>query len=235
MKLLLALILSLTLTVPAYADYSGSAVLDWSSLRFSGGTVLLNDHAAPVLQLQGVNIVGDIGSGGVGLWEVNDWTPVPFAFDLPGVGSVAASVTDTQMIASGTLVSTGLVDSAVGRQSGFEIPVTGEITATVHYSLTHIGVPPLVSGWATNEASVQMYLGEQSAIASLSSTTPGSQSGTLSLTHLFHAGDSGTFTLGAFLMPVPAQRGGSVPVPGMLWPSIALFVGLGLLAWRRAR
>ena len=237
MKTLLAVVLSLSLTTPALADYSGSAVLDWSSLTFTGVPVLLNGQDAPIMQAQGWNLVNMLppiepnpAFQGTGNSTFGDWAPLTITASLPGVGSVESTATATQLIAAGTLDNGGLVDSGISRTSGFQISQSGELVVHINYHLSQQGTPLLVPGWE-NQAGVQLFFHGQVASASLSSaSSPSTQDGTLTLTSLVQAGDSGTFAVNAFLQSAPqTSGGGSVPLPGMLWPTT--FLGLAGLGW----
>src|SRR6185436_11767851 len=112
-------------------------------------------------------------------------------------------------------------------------PFSGELTVQINYHLSHAGVPLLVPGWE-QQAIAQLSFNGQDATASLSSvTSPSDQTGTLSLTQMVQAGQTGLFSVGALLQASPSQtHGGSVPVPGMVWITGS---GLVLLAVWRAR
>jgi len=246
MKTLLAVLLSLFLTTPVLADYSGSAVLDWSSLTFTGVPVLLNGQDTPILQAQGWNLVNMLpplepnpAFQGTGNSTFGDWAPLTITASLPGVGSVESTATATQLLAAGTLDNGGLVDSGISRTSGFQISQSGELVVHINYHLSQQGTPLLVPGWE-NQAAVGLYFGDKQVTDTLSSTSIGSRDGTLTLTSVVQAGDSGVFAVTASLLSSPqASRGGSVPLPGMLWPTTFLgLAGLGWLwvrEWRRVR
>ncbi len=244
MKTLLAIILSLTLTAPALADYSGSAVLDWSSLQFSGVPVQM-DTFGPNVQwtaylLQNPGAIIHLQSQA----PSDEFRTSTEAFTYAPLGSVSASATDSSLSASVSLSAVGDVDASAfaSRQMGFQVMSTGTFTMSVPYLIQHAGLPPLTGTDFTTTLHAGIALGGGNlntveAVATLNEHSPSlQQSGLLTLTREFQAGDRGSFGLN---VDITTHRGGSVPVPDMLWPTTFLgLAGLGWLwlrEWRRVR
>lgn len=236
----------LLFATPAWTlDYSGSASIDWSTLTLSGIPINISDDFAPNLQGHAVNLVSSLPppadpsiftSFGTG-YHTNWSTTEALSITLPeiqlGTGSSIADA--THLTASVNMVGPGVIDALINRNAWFHAAGTGNLTVTIGYSLTQVGVPSLHSGFAST-ATAGLTLNslggaETSALATLASSSGPSQTGVLSLTHTFQVGEIGNFT--AFASEHASQ---SVPVPDMLWPTILGMVGIAcIVAWRRPR
>jgi hypothetical protein len=257
MKILLTLLLSLMVTTPALADYSGSVSLDWSSLTFSAPVDLI-----PRYQQQGAYLFDaaqtvPLGTSSFGFpagtikgtseivpFPDMGWSAQTAAVTMPDVGTVSAVFSPTQLVSSASLSGVGYASSAADVNGFLVAHQTGTLTVSIGYTIAHefapsgTGVVPDFSAQSHLQLIVtdstglfQAALKDQSAPAGTST-----ESGVLSVTQHVIAGAQNYFTVSTALdvnHPVASSVVQSVPVPGTLW-----FLGSGLVllvVWRARR
>ncbi len=228
MKTLLAIILSLTLTAPAWAlEFTTSGFATWT---FGG--------------IDASRVTNPITTGSILIFNETDGrseTDSP-PISLPGVGSGSQWETGTSLTSAANLTSVGTADaSATQTFAVFGAPV-GASTITVTYAFEEYGTVPIGTLLTGTTSLVLSEAGGRSTGAMLQTVTTGSQS------------DLSRTITGSFTRPLTDSLGNltffqldlksnvtaqSVPIPGMLWPTTFLgLAGLGLLwvrEWRRVR
>jgi len=235
MKTLLTLVLSLTLTMPAFADYSGSAMLDWGTLTFSGVPIQVDTFGINVQEtaylLQGPGGVIHLQSQS----PFDEFRTDSQAFTYAPLGSVSASADNQTISASVSLADVGDAAAFTDRHMTFQVLGSGTLTMSAQYTIQHAGIPPLdVTDFSTSvHTGIALGGGTGNTVIAEATLTPLSQqlqhAGLFTLSRDYQAGDSGVFSAFA---DVTTHRGGSVPLPGMAWLTGS---GLVLLAVWRAR
>lgn len=221
MTRLAVLFVTLMLTVPAHAlDYTGIASIDWSSLTFSAPVTLEPDR----IEMNAASIAG-------GDTNISEWQGAgSMDFNIAGLGHVFTTSDSAQILASVNLISDGFGQAQMLREGFFVVGQTGDLTISLNYNLSHLGIPPADF---TASAFADLGLGTQDQQVVLASNSDG-QTGTLSLTQFFTVGDQGVFSASVGVQG--AGSGGSVPIPHLYWPSLVSMVGLVMLgAWRQQR
>lgn len=238
MKILLTLLISLCLTAPAWAlSYTGSAVLDWSALTFSGisSTVFtsqpfLGGAAQMTYAIVQPPFVPDDPH------YMTEWTTVTYSSFAPDVGTGLAVASPTVLSASASLLGVGDFGVASGRFGELLAHESGALSISIPYVITQAvapnlwGAPNPVTG---SFASTNVWLGfgdKTSEVTLDARAGTGSRSGTLISTLIMSAGELTSFGL-------TASTGGSVrsvPMPDTFWPTAIGIVGLaGFAAWKR--
>ena len=228
-----ALFLSLLLGVfplalPVHAvNYTGEAWMDWTSLRLTGIPITMRETS------QLTNVV--IPPNNTPEESFQDWRDHTTALNIPPV--TALSHADANRVyASVSLAGPGVGSAQLYRSAVFTALETGKLTVSIDYSLQQSGVTSLPSD-IESKSRAFLLLSNPSNVEALrelsSAAGDRTQSGTLSLTESFQKGEGGVFatTLGVNV----AERTGTVPLPDMLWPTLAGLIGIALWVERRRR
>lgn len=231
--LLSSLTLGLFLLVPpVYAvNYSGDAVLDWSSLRISGIPITItgrDQHTDAIIYATPTG--GPILSHHDNYFH--DWISHTDSVNHPQGGS-AISIADSNQLSSSvhSLDSTLYIEAFTDRSASFTAQDTGRLTVSIDYTLERpVGkgtyeYGDLELGGGTNphdarDTASLSYIGSDNTV----------QSGTFTVSQLFQRGGTG-----AFYTAVGASTTYSVPIPDMLGPTLAGLIGLAVWAERRRR
>jgi hypothetical protein len=221
----------LFLTSPAFAiSYSTSAFLDLSTLSFSGiSTSSLSSGSQS--QTQHTFITGST----TGFSNEPSWLSAMVTQEDPQFGTAVAIAGPNLMTSSITYTGpSGGVSSFVYRDAAFTANSTGYLTASIQYGLAQGGVlansPLQVGGSNVQMDFVFLSNGISDALATHGSVVgDGSRTGILSLTQWFNAGQEARLSLSA------ASFASSVPVPDVLWPTLAGLISLAILAERTRR
>lgn len=246
--LLSTLTLGLFLLVPPVhaVNYTGEAWLDWSTLRFSGIPVTMTTDK--LQQTTAFALSHNPNQESDGKNEVfPNWSDHTSTATIPSV--TAVSIADaSRLYASVNLTGMGSGEADVTRWGGFSATDTGKLTISIDYSLQQIGASslkdfplsspqtPTVELLIRNEMFGQAFTPGERDSAGLPTVSgggrlvDGDRTGILSVTSSFQRGESGYFVAGALLN---AHSG--VPVPDMLWPTLAGMIGIAFWAERRRR
>lgn len=244
--LLSSLTLGLLLLVPpVYAvNYTGEAILDWNTLKFSGIPITMMEDRRSQGYSSFIDQNHTLNSG------FNDWRPYITTLNGPQ-GTTAITAADSSRLyaffgTSGSMSG----NSEVDRLGNFTALGTGQLTVSIDYTLRTIDVASLPNGFtlgtgglltleAEHDHNSQM-LESHAQLFGLSGLTD-QQQGTLSLTEPYQRGETGEFVASAFVATsgaggsLPGFGGSSVPVPDMLWPTLAGMIGIAVWAERRRR
>ncbi len=263
-KLLIAIILSLTITTSALADYSGSAVLDWSSLTFSAPVDLIPRYQQQGAYLFDQALTQPLGDGEYGLstgaakgtseivpYPDMGWSNQTAAVMMPNVGAVDSTFSPTalgaSLSASATLSGVGFAQSAADVNGFLVAHQTGNLTVSIGYHVANefapqgTGLAPDFFSHSHLQLIVTDSTGHFVADVRDVNAPAGSsmQSGVLSVTQYLTAGAHNFFTVSTEMNvnhPQLSSQVQSVPVPDMLWPTTFLgLAGLGWLWWREWR
>lgn len=222
----LASVLSAT---PTFAiNYTGEALLDWSSLTFSGIAI---DHAAEDTRFHGTALILDGCCSGA---HFGGWPDATIVESLSEVGTVTTSAGPSGLLASVNMVGGGSAVASLSRHGEFYALEDGLLTVSIGYSLTHVGVPPLVGAFQSDAAASLSVSSDGSGIEQyieqhLHALAGSGIYGTLSLSRIFRVGEWGAFGTGAQVSTFnPSAQ--SVPEPGAFW---LLVGGLGVVVLMR--
>lgn len=158
---------------------------------------------------------------------------------LPGVGTVTALGSPTEISSSINLVSSGVGSSLIARHALLTATQAGSLTVSINYAITHSGLligDPDFSSIGRAGLSVGNFFDvkRQTDFRDLRLFTlpledaPRDQRGIASVTYLFNAGESAPLSLFTTIS-------GTVPEPDMLWPTLAVMVAIALVAEMRRR
>jgi hypothetical protein len=231
----------LLLASQAFAiSYSGSALLDWGKLTFSGINITINSEplASRFTHLAGVmEAGGDIGrldltDGAPGFrpgWD--DWTVI----GSNSIGTLVTAANVTSLYASATMTGSGPFgfETYVISERGGSLVAnqTGYLTVSIPYILTHSGIQSSdVAFTSRGLASLSLNsVGSSTETFVDLHTASGitSRTGTLSLTRFFNEGEFSTLLVHGSVTAVPA--------PEMLWPTLVGMVGIVLYVEMRRR
>jgi hypothetical protein len=215
---------------PAFAiSYSGSTLLDLSNFSFSGISIIDLSFSG---QIQSNDVAGPAGHQGDGAAFFNSWVNHTEVNSIPGLVTGVTVANESQLstsVAMDVCCSGTTADPYSSRSGSFIANQAGNLTLAIPFTLTHSGVPNPVTG-LSSIARASLSLGSLSTFAQLDAAFgSGSDHGILSLTRSFGAGETGGFTLETSINA--AYR--TVPVPDMLWPTLAGMVAMGILSRRR--
>jgi len=258
MKILLTIILSLTLTAPAWADYDGLATFDLSSLTFTGVELTITPQTQQQsANLSNINLLNpqtpdepatNFASVPNPIFAHDEFAPVAswenHTVDLTrqDIGTAQSLFTPT-VLGSTVLTHTADVGTmqSTTELNGWITPQTsGLLTVSVQYHIHHFGTPD-TSGNLPDFFAVghtQLMLNNNAVHGALFAVTGDtSTTGTLTLSQQVVAGVLSTFDLYSELNVNQPRNliAQSVPVPGMFWPTASMLLGIGLLAWKRAK
>jgi hypothetical protein len=221
-------------TLPSFAlSYSGSATLDWSALTFSGISSTFhfdpNDINGPAIAQGAAAIISPQP-------DLQEWTTTAISSVSPDVGTALAVASPTVLSASASLIGVGGFGAGIGRFGSLLAHESGALTISIPYVLTQAVSPnswvapptfttPNVSPYGFT--GVRLNFGLGSSIVELDARTgTGSQAGTLTRTFTMSAGEQTILSLTAGTAAFVT----SVPVPDMLWPTLAGMFGIVLYA-----
>jgi hypothetical protein len=222
-------------------SYSGSTLLDWSTLTFSGIGFSFSSQFQSQFTHVDVDEVALLTPGGK-LSTFNDpsWVSHTLIDSISQIGT-AVSIADTSVLyASASQTGIGAAVASTERFASFIPTATGNLTISINYTLMQSGVldnTPFLGNqriFATTSAFLNLTAsGFPFNPITADITTSGAglrnelKTGTLSFTRWFNAGESGELRLG--VSSISAQV---VPVPDMLWPTLLGMLGVGLYAER---
>lgn len=241
----LSLLLSLTiglvlLFVPpvwAVSYPGGDAVINWNTLRFDGIPIKstgLGEHVFVEIDTTATSPSQSAG--------FLDWRNLQKGITVPQAATAVSTVSSDQLSAFvsplGSTMSATEADAA--RELNFTALATGPLTVSVDYTLQPInnstsgssGFEVASVGLSNGLLSVGNALSARdSQFLSLSSSEVPAQSGTLSVTETYRKGDTGQFsiTAGSHF----EGSGHSVPLPDMVWPTLACLIGMAVWMERR--
>jgi hypothetical protein len=167
-----------------------------------------------------------------------NWVHGSLTEHLPGVGTVTALGSPTEIFSSINLLSSGVGDSLIARHALLTATQEGTLTVSINYAITHSGV--LIGdsdfssvGRAGLSVGNMFDVKQQTDFRDLHLSTqpfedaPRDQRGTASVSYSFNAGQSAPLSLFTNI-------GATVPVPDMLWLTIIGICGIAILAerWR---
>jgi hypothetical protein len=218
----------LLLASPAFAtSYSSAVLLDWSSLTFSG----VGSDLSPGLQGNS-HFLNECCSGAL----ADPWSDFSRTVILPGVAATTTYVDNRSLFASLNVFSPDLYHAtiAMARIGQINVLETGFLTMSIPYTIMQAGASSLGSGFfSTAQAGLGFCsLGGPACPLTaeiLSTSGDGAKTGTLSITRFFQAGDQVPFSAIADI------RYNAVPVPDMLWPTLAGLVAIAVYAERIRR
>jgi hypothetical protein len=158
---------------------------------------------------------------------------------LPGVGTVTALGSATEISSSISLISSGVGSSLIARHALLTATQGGWLTININYAITHSG---LLADDADYSSVGRAGLSVGSSFNTKQQTdfrdlhlfsmplqdASRDQRGTASVTYLFDAGESAPLSLFTTI-------NGTVPLPHMLGPTLVCMVGIGILAGRARR
>ncbi|HWF61728.1 MAG TPA: hypothetical protein VN666_15655 [Nitrospira sp.] len=236
---ILTLILFL-LVPPVHAvNYTGEAVLNWNTLQFSGIPITISTTRG------GQGVGGDIFPNSfpsTGFPQPRNGT---LTLSVPHVGTSISSMgsnlfgirSSSPLYASvNTLGGEG--DAGADRNNFFTAMGTGQLTVGIDYTLQQIGQSSLPSDFVSRDIGILSLFREnypgpplEDRVELTSSSGDNLKSGTLSVTESYQRGDTGGFIATASV--ITGEQGSSVPVPDMLWPTLAGMIGIAFWAERR--
>jgi len=211
----------LLLAPPAFAiNYSASAWLDFSNLTFSGIGVSLNPDEQRLATSK--SVLPSLG-----------WPDQTLTTDIPGSQTEVVIADSTQGKTSISMTGGDVAFADFIRWGTVVANEAGNLTVSIPYTLMQSGIPtgdPSFSSIA--EVGLNLPTSDNSASSHLIITNmsgEGSWSGVLSVTRYFSAGETHSLIVNA------RNDARVVPLPNMLWPTLAGMVGLGLLHERQRR
>jgi hypothetical protein len=218
----------LLLASPVFAiSYSTSAFLNITTLSFSG--VSISPLGSGGFSQTVSTFLGGTTTGG----SKSSWVSEKVNQHDSQVGEAGAIGDSKFMGTSANLIgSSGSLSSFVSRDATFSINGTGNLTVSIQYALAQSGLlePAHVGGSFVTMDFVFLSNGIADQLQTQGSFPgDGSKSGTLRLTQWFDAGQEATLNLRT--TSFVAQ----VPVPDMLWPTLAVIVGLAMFTEKRRR
>jgi hypothetical protein len=226
----LAILLAVLLLPPrAFAvSYSAFTVLDLNNLSFNGIS-LTNLSSINGLQVQANDVAGPNGHQGDGAAFFTPWENHTEVNSISGVVT-AVTVADQSKLSTSlsmSLCCTGTTgDPYSSRFGSFVTNEAGNITVAIPFTLEHSGIPSPITGFFSI-AWASLSLSGLSTSAQLDAAFGnGSRFGTLSLTRFFGAGETGLFGIETSINA--SYR--AVPLPNMLWPTVAGIVAMFLIA-----
>jgi hypothetical protein len=246
MKTLLTILITLALTTSAFADYSGSAVLDWSSLTFSEPVDLIQRSQQQFVTLLDVDIVA-FNAGAVtqpfptfndGFYNNTGYSQQTVSGTLANFGTASSFSDATQLGVALGLSGSGLMNGELDRNSFVTAAVSGPLTVSIGYHIAYTNAPQNDGNSADAfmaHNSAQLILTDPTGLFKVATADvhvqqgSSAQSGVLSVTQWVTAGVQSALTVNTFAQ---VQQPRSVPIPGTVW---LLGSGLVLLAVWRAR
>lgn len=212
-------------------NYTGEAWLDWTSLRFSGIPISINSAN----QTQNVFIHPNSTRSDFS----NEWHDHITNFSIPQVATALSDVNSSRVYASFDTFGSGTGNVDTGRTGVFSALGTGTLTISIDYTLQHIGVSTLQINDLHSSAGVGLSLfGENTPRLTedhgllTASSRDSTLSGTLTVTQAYQRGGIGDFSATSFV--VTDVQGSSVPVPDMLWPTLAGIIGIACyVEWKK--
>ncbi len=248
--LLSSLTLGLLLLVPPVhaVNYTGEAVLNWNTLQFSGIPVTMTTDKLQETTVVASPLTPNQGVGKNKNDSFSNWSDHTSTVTIPSI--TAVSIADaSQLHTSVNVTGPGSGEADATRWGGFSAMDTGNLTISIDYTLQQIGAlslkpfqlaspgPPTVSLSVGNKMFGETITPGEREVAQLPNVharlVDGDQTGTLSVTSSFQRGESGYFIADASLTPNSGVSG--VPVPDMLWPTLAGMIGIACWAERRRR
>ena len=219
----------LLFVIPASAyDYTGTTTIDLTTLRFSGiGTTF-----TPQIKLTEAFVIGRSPDGGDAVQmqmlseQEGHWADHTFMSSPGQQGTAVALVDSTQFMVSSTLTSAQSVGSDVWRSGELRATEAGTLTVSVQYAMSHSGIPTNLTSFNAHGGPM-LIVGDRTALVHGGDIhSNGTETGTLSVSRAFTQGEAITLIVGA-------REVASVPVPGMLWPTLVIMVGIVCIVARR--
>lgn len=189
-------------------SYSGSSLLDLTSLTFKGinfpltQDVLDSGGGLSLFAQDGVARIDQYAEPFIGpsiqFNESNSdtWKGDQIVTNVPMVGTATTTFDSTQLATSINLISRGLALGSILRQRTIFAQEASYLTVSIQYSLAQSGVPSSLTGFS-GSSFANMYLGSSPPSHTLDFCPfgDGSQNGTLCLTRWFNANESALFAL----------------------------------------
>lgn len=228
--LLSSLTLGLFLLVPsAHAvNYTGEAWLDWTSLKCSGIPITMTATN------QTHNVF--IHPNSVQSEFFEDWRDHITTLTVPQGATAVSAADSSRLYASFGTFGSGAGNDSVERVGVFSATDTGNLTISIDYTLRTIDVSSLQSNlYSWTGVGLRLYRENTTPIEDHGILNASSRDsvlgGTLSVTQSYQRGAIGSFVATAHALT--DVRGSSVPLPDMLWPTLAGMIGIAFWAERR--
>jgi hypothetical protein len=246
----IGLLLGLALPPPIFAmSYSGSALLDLSTLSFAGIKVTVIPQTPPgsvgpqIQSAMASSTLDPLFPGHAdacngfceGQWEDRTLTAiVPQRAASISTASSAVLSSSTSLIAD---IPNSLGHAAGSRQGTLTANEAGFLTMKVGYKLMQSGVPSPITNFSSRGLA-SLFLSDLGPDASVVRNDDGFEAasgnvvrtGILSVTRFFGVGESRIFGVHTFADFNTSQ---AVPLPDTLWPTLIGMVGFFLLAERK--
>jgi hypothetical protein len=243
-------LLGLALPPPIFAtSYSGSALLDLSTLSFAGIKVTAIPQTPPgsvgpqIQSAMASSTLDPLFPGHAdacngfceGQWEDRTLTAiVPQRAASISTASSAVLSSSTSLIAG---IPNSLGHAAGSRQGTLTANEAGFLTMKVGYKLMQSGVPSPITNFSSRGLA-SLFLSDLGPDASVVRNDDGFEAasgnvvrtGILSVTRFFGVGESRIFGVHTFADFNTSQ---AVPIPDTLWPTLIGMVGFFLLAERK--
>jgi len=219
----------LLFVMPASAyDYTGTTTIDLTTLRFSG----IETTFTPQTKLAEAFVIGRTPDGGdtvsrrVQSQQDGHWADHTFMSSPGQQGTAVALVDSSQFMVFSTLTSAQSVGSDVWRSGELRASEAGTLTVSVQYAMSHSGIPTNLTNFQAHGGPM-LVVGDRTVLVRGGDIhTNGTETGTLSVSRAFTQGEVITVIVGA-------REVASVPVPGMLWPTLVMMVGIVCMVARR--
>lgn len=228
--LLSCLTLGLFLLVPPVhaVNYTGEAWLDWTSLKFSGIPIRMTETN------QTHNVF--IHPNSVRSEFFEDWRPHTTTLNVPQVATAISAADSSRLYASFSTFGSGTGHSEADRVGVFSAMDTGQLTVSIDYTLRTIDVSSLQSNlYSWTGVGLRLYRENTTPIEDHGILNASSRDsvlgGTVSVTQSYQRGAIGNFVATATVLT--DVRGSSVPLPDMLWLTLAGMIGIAFWAERR--
>lgn len=227
-KFLLSSSLTLAVLFLASTTYAishlGEAWVDWTSLKFTGVPVTAVTEAFQrhEISINSSTLVGEV---------FRDWRDHTANHTVPQFATLLNSADANRLYASintfGSNDGSIYSYTAVERDGSFTPLKTGDLTISIDYTLRQSGVPSSQDNFSSESAVIlDFYRGDRATVTNFSGDSM--QTGTVSRTAPVEKGESLFFGVSVGVNTF------SVPLPDMLWPTLAGMIGIAFLAeWRR--
>ena len=219
----------LLFVMPASAsDFTETTTIDLTTLRFSGiGTTF-----TPQTKLTEAFVIGrspdgrDAVSRQVLVEQDGHWADHTFMSSPGQQGTAVALMDSTRFMVSSTLTSAQSVGSDVWGSGELRATEAGTLTVSVQYTMSHSGIPTNLTNFIA-QGGPMLVVGDRTVLVRGGDIhTNGTETGTLSVSRDFTQGEVITVIVGA-------REVASVSVPGMLWPTLGMMVGIVCIVARR--
>jgi hypothetical protein len=211
----------LFLAPPTYAiSHLGEASVDWNSLKFSGVPVTVTD----MFQRHSIDSSASLSRA----VEFQEWRDHTLTQTVPQFATLRNSADADWLYASINTFGSGEGFTSVERGGRITPLETGDLTVSIDYTLSHSGVPSSQDNF-NSLAIVDLTFQRDEGTALGSELGDGILAGTLSRPAPVKSGESLFFGI-----RVGADTR-SVPLPDMLWPTLAGMLGIAFWAERKRR